>query len=193
MGRRRRCSVQALNREADQRRDSPTASTFQPFNLSTRLSVAPGRHYVEFRYTGLSFCAPDKVHFKYRLEGLQKDWVQAGTWRKVSFGYLPPGDYRFCVTACNNDGVWNEAGATLAFVVLPHFWQTNWFLALCIAAPVATAAGVVRLATQRKLRRRLDRLERERAVERERHRIARDIHDDLGASLTLIIDRTSVY
>ena len=148
--------------------------------------IAPGRHYVELRYTGLSFCAPDKVQFKYKLEGLQEEWAPAGPRRSVSFGYLPPGAYRFRVTACNNDSVWNETGAALGFVVLPHFWQTQWFLAVVLAGAAVAGGGLVRRTGHRKLRRRLERLERERALEKERSRIAKDIHDDLGAGLTRI-------
>jgi signal transduction histidine kinase/ligand-binding sensor domain-containing protein len=164
----------------------PGVDAIHAARASSGCRIAPGRHYVEFRYAGLSFCAPDKVQFKFKLEGLQKDWVQAGIRRAVSFGYLPPGNYRFQVTACNNDGVWNENGASLAFVVLPSFWQTSWFVAAVLAATALAAGGVVRVVTRRKLRRRLERLERERVLEKERGRIAKDIHDDLGASLTRI-------
>ena len=103
-----------------------------------------------------------------------------------NYSYLPPGDYVFEVIACNNDGVWNETGAKLAFAVLPHFWQTLWFRILVYASSCLAVAGGVWMETRRRLHRKLERLERQRAVEHERARIAKDIHDDLGASLTRI-------
>ncbi len=150
------------------------------------VEVAPGQHRFEFRYTGLSFTAPEKVRFKYRLEGLESEWEDAGRRRSADYRYLPPGDYAFRVIACNNDGVWNPQGATLALTIRPQFWQTWWFRLSAGGAAAAGVGGLVLLGTRRRLRRKLERLERQRAVERERARIAQDIHDDLGASLTRI-------
>jgi signal transduction histidine kinase/ligand-binding sensor domain-containing protein len=150
------------------------------------LRITPGRHRFEFFYTGLSFVVPEKVQFKYELEGLEKSWVNAGTMRSVAYNYIPPGKYVFHVTACNNDGVWNETGVKLPFTVLPFFWQTLWFqVAACITAAVAVGS-IVWLDTRHRMQRKLERVERLRAVERERNRIARDIHDHLGAGLTHI-------
>jgi len=92
------------------------------------LNLAPGKHILEFHYTGLSFDAPDRVRFRYRLEGLDQDWVEAGTRRVAFYSSVPPGSYHFQVIACNGDGVWNEAGASLKLTVLQHFWQTWWFI-----------------------------------------------------------------
>jgi signal transduction histidine kinase/ligand-binding sensor domain-containing protein len=149
------------------------------------LKIAPGRERFEFQFTALSLVAPEKIHFKCRLLGLERDWVERSQ-RTVAYSHLQPGDYRFQVIACNNDGVWNDAAATLAFTVLPHFWQTMWFRILVYAASGLVIAGVVLLETRRRLHHKLERLEHQRAVERERARIAQDIHDDLGASLTRI-------
>ena len=148
--------------------------------------IQPGRHYVQFRFTGLSFAAPDGVRFRVKLEGVDRDWQSTGTQRLIGYGPLLPGDYRFCVLACNNDGVWNEEGDTLAFTVLPYFWETWWFRASLSLATLTTLALAVALAQRRRYRLRLDRVERQRAVERERARIAQDLHDDLGTSLTQI-------
>lgn len=150
------------------------------------LVIPPGHRRFEFRYTGLSFVAPDKVRFRRRLEGLERDWVDAGTKRLAEYSYLPPGNYTFRVTACNNDGLWNETGASFSFVVLPFFWQTIWFRVASIVAGAAAVAASVLVTVRRRLRRKLEQLERQRALERERARIARDIHDELGASLTRI-------
>ena len=150
------------------------------------LEIPGGKHRFEIRYTGLSFAAPDKVRFKSKLDGLENEWVDAGTERAAIFNYLQPGKYDFHVIACNNDGVWNTTGASLGFAVLPFFWQTLWFQTGSGVLGAGAVGAVVLWGTRRRLRHRLERLERQRAVERERARIARDIHDDLGASLTRI-------
>ena len=150
------------------------------------LKIPPGRHHIEFEYTGLSIVAPEKVRFKCRLNGFDLEWANVGGKRVATYNYIPPGSYSFQVTACNNDGVWNESGASLAFEVLPYFWQTTWFLVVSGLATVLAASGAVWFDTRRRMRRRLERAERQRDIERERSRIAQDIHDDLGASLTRI-------
>lgn len=148
--------------------------------------VLPGRHRIEFEYTGLSFVAPEKVRFKCRLNGFDSDWADVGTKRVATYNYIPPGKYSFQVTACNNDGVWNETGASLVFEILPHFWQTTWFRLLGGVATALAAGGAVWFFTRQRMRRKVERAERQRDIERERTRIARDIHDDLGAQLTRI-------
>jgi ligand-binding sensor domain-containing protein/signal transduction histidine kinase len=155
-------------------------------NEAGPLKVPPGRHRIEFEYTGLSFVAPERVRFKCRLNGLDLEWADAGTKRVATYNYIPPGNYSFQVTACNNDGVWNQAGASLKFEVWPYFWQTPWFRVLGGLATLLAAVGAAWFDTRRRMRRRLERAERQRDIERERSRIAKDIHDDLGASLTRI-------
>jgi signal transduction histidine kinase/ligand-binding sensor domain-containing protein len=155
-------------------------------DVTSTLQIAPGRHRLEFDYAGLSFVSPERVGFKYRLDGLDHEWVDGGGKRLANYSYIPPGKYVFRVTACNNDGVWNETGASLVFAVLPYFWQTWWFLALASASVVMMVGGSVLVATRRRMRLKMEVLERQQAVERERTRIANDIHDDLGASLTRI-------
>ncbi|MGH7993294.1 MAG: sensor histidine kinase, partial [Limisphaerales bacterium] len=150
------------------------------------LKIPPGRHQFEFQYTGLSFVDPEKVRFRYRLDGSETDWVNAGARRTVNYNYIPPGNYSFQVIACNNDGIWNGTGASIAFGVLPYFWQTLWFHILAWVMIVAASGGLVWFDTRRRMRRKLERLEWQRAVEHERARIAHDIHDDLGAHLTRI-------
>ena len=89
---------------------------------------------LEFNYTALSFAIPGRVLFRYKLEGIDTDWQSAGTRRQAFYTNLPPGKYRFHVIACNNDGVWNEQGANLDFVITPAWYQTNWFRGLYVLA-----------------------------------------------------------
>jgi len=150
------------------------------------LYVPAGTSRLTFRYTGLSFGAPNKVRFRCQLEGIDLEPAELGAARDVSYSHIPPGEYTFHVTACNRDGEWAEAGASLAFRVLPQFWQTWWFLGLGAVAVVGLLAGGIRLAERRRYQRRLRALEMEGAMEQERARIARDMHDEIGARLTQI-------
>jgi signal transduction histidine kinase len=106
--------------------------------------------------------------------------------RTADYSFLPPGHYTFRVLACNNDGVWNQTGAAFALTALPHFWQTWWFRMVAALASAGAVGGIVRGLTRRRYRLKLERSERQHAIEKERARIAKDIHDDLGASLTRI-------
>jgi len=151
------------------------------------LKIPPGLQRFEFHFTGLSFVAPEKMQFQYRLENWEKEWVDAANNKRVAeYSYIPPGNYIFHVRACNSDGVWNKAGAALALVVLPHFWQTWWFYVLKVLAAIALVVVIVLFITRRRMRLKLERIERQQALERERTRIAKDIHDHLGANLTRI-------
>jgi diguanylate cyclase (GGDEF)-like protein len=121
-----------------------------------RREIAPGAQKLEFHYTGLSYAVPDQVQFRYKLEGYDDEWVEAGTRRVAYYTNLPPGNYTFRVRASNNDGVWNESGASLTFVKQPFFWQTAWF-AVC----VTLLTGVGLFAAHRRRIRRLRRRQRE--------------------------------
>jgi len=140
---------------------------------ASSLVVPAGHVHFQFDYAGLSFTAPQKVRYRYMLEGFDHNWTEAGARRSAYYTNIPPGRYTFRVQAANNDGVWNTGGAALTFELRPHFYQTYWFYALLLAA----VAGMVVLL----LRLRLRRAEGEfRAVLGERNRIAREIHDTLA-------------
>ncbi len=153
-----------------------------------QIELAPGRRQLEISFTGLSFTSPERVQFRYRLEGhgVDEAWTEAGSRRRVNYSFLPPGNYTFRVTACNSDGLWNESGDALAIRVLPYFWQTLWFKTALAISSCALVGGLVYAVSRRRHRRKLENIARERALERERSRIAQDIHDEVGASLTRI-------
>jgi signal transduction histidine kinase/ligand-binding sensor domain-containing protein len=145
----------------------------QPLHPTDLLKIPAGHGHFAFDYAGLSFTAPQKVRYRYMLEGFDHEWTDAGARRTAYYTNIPPGRYTFRVQAANNDGLWNTKGAALQFELRPHFYQTLWFYILLTAA----AAGMVVLL----LKRRLLRAEREfSAVLGERNRIAREIHDTLA-------------
>lgn len=151
-----------------------------------KLELPPGLQQVQIEFTALSFVAPENVQFRYQLEGLDQGWVNAGTSRSVQYSHLPPGKYRFKVIACNNDGIWNETGASLTIIMEPHIWETLWFKSAAAVVMAGVLCGSVVLALRRRHRFQIQRLEQQQSLERERTRIARDLHDDLGVGLTEI-------
>lgn len=137
------------------------------------IELPPRTSRFDFHYAGLSYIAPSKVMYKYKLENFDRDWVDAGNRRTAFYTNIPPGDYTFRVMARNNDGVWSDAGASYSFRLKPSFYQTYLFYALCLALAAALAWGLYRL--------RVKRIEMQfSAVLAERNRIAREIHDTLA-------------
>jgi ligand-binding sensor domain-containing protein/signal transduction histidine kinase len=145
----------------------------EPIQLTERVELPPGKERYEFYYTALSLVAPEKVRFKYKLEGFDRDWVDAGVERVGFYTHIPPGTYSFRVIACNNDGVWNETGALLNLYLKPYFYQTYWFY-----VAIAVSVGLLALAIYRL---RVQRIRAQfAAVLDERNRMAREIHDTLA-------------
>ena len=138
------------------------------------LRLPPHARDFEIDYTGLSFEVPQKVRFRYKLDGRDAGWQEPGTRRQAFYSDLPPGAYRFRVVACNNDGVWNDEGATLSFTVAPAWYQTNWFRVLCVVGGVAIAWAFYRIRV-RQIARAINARFDERLAERTR--LARDLHD----------------
>jgi signal transduction histidine kinase len=141
---------------------------------------------VEIRFTALSFSAPEKVRFRHKLEGSDADWVDDGTGRFARYGRLPYGGYRFRVAARNADGPWQEAAVPFAFEVPTPIYSQSWAIFLYAIAAVVLVAGVARMVSHRRLRHALAQLEQQQSLERERMRIARDMHDEMGSKLTKI-------
>ena len=131
---------------------------------------------LQIEYTATSLTVPERVRFRYRLRGVDADWQDAGSRREAMYNNLPPGNYRFQVIASNNDGLWNNTGATLDFVLAPAYWQTIWFKALVMTFALALLA----LAYSRRVRH-VTAVVQGRMEERlaERERIARELHDTL--------------
>ncbi|HWX20949.1 MAG TPA: two-component regulator propeller domain-containing protein [Candidatus Binatia bacterium] len=161
----------------------------KPYSLAGPATIiAPaGKTRLGIRYTALSFSAPEKVRFKYRMEGLDSAWVDGGTKRIVDYSYLPHGRYKFQVQACNNDGAWSTQGAKFELIIPPHFWQTWWFVGTALLSSGAGIAFAARRIENVKAQRRLERQQQAHLVELERARIARDFHDDIGSCLTHVI------
>jgi signal transduction histidine kinase/ligand-binding sensor domain-containing protein len=139
-------------------------------------SAPPGNNTFDFRFTALSYSAPDKLHFKYRLEPFDKDWVNAGTRRTAHYTNMDPGSYFFHVAAVNNYGIWSRQDAGVRFVLLPHFYQTDWFRVLCAGLFLALLWAAWRLRL-RQLHHQFEISIEARVAERTR--IARDFHDTL--------------
>lgn len=148
--------------------------------------ILAGMSSIDIAYTAFSFIAPSKVRFRHRIAGLEDTWQDVGARRTAYYTRLPPGSYAFEVMASNNDGVWNPAPASARLDVLPFFWERRSVHAAALALLLAATGLTVFMAAHGRARRRLDEMQRERALDRERSRIARDLHDDLGSRLSHI-------
>lgn len=157
------------------------------------LELGPGPTNLEFSYAGISLAAPEHLTFRYRLEGFDTDWVNAGTRRVAYYPRLTPGSYRFIVASANRDGVWSEAGAGLALRIVPRFWNAWWFrLAAALALTLALIVAYRRReAIARRERAAQDEFSRRliESQEQERRRIARELHDGLGQELLAVRNR----
>ncbi|RYY90918.1 MAG: hypothetical protein EOO15_00485 [Chitinophagaceae bacterium] len=159
---------------------SRTADEIAALNLSYRESN------LVFRFRGIEYRNPLKVRYAYRLEGWDKGWVESGTLNEARYNNLPPGSYRFWVKAAGSSGHWTSPSLGVAVRIRPPLWQQTWFYALVALVVIAALIGGTRALAQRKLRRRLRALEAEHALEAERNRISKDMHDEIGSGLTQI-------
>jgi signal transduction histidine kinase/ligand-binding sensor domain-containing protein len=150
------------------------------YDASNGIRLPPRIRDFKIDYTALSFVAPEKVQFRYQLEGQDRNWREVANDREAEYSNLPPGNYIFRVAAANNSGVWNEAGDSLHFSIAPTYYETKWFRAICVVALLVLVWGLYRLRLQQLQWRFNEGLE---ARVSERTRIARDLHDTLLQSL----------
>jgi ligand-binding sensor domain-containing protein/signal transduction histidine kinase len=151
------------------------------------VKISPYKERLEIGFTSLHLTAPLKGRFKYKLEGYDSGWTEKpGDIRFATYIKLPPASYEFHVRACNEEGRWSNSDAVLAVHVLPPFWRTWWFMSASAICVLWMIAGSVYYVSTQRLHRQLESLRQQEALEKERARIARDLHDQLGANLTQV-------
>jgi ligand-binding sensor domain-containing protein/two-component sensor histidine kinase len=156
--------------------DGGIDSNFQPFSAAGDLSgLSYRQNSIAFDFAGLSFLDEENVRYRYRMDGLDKDWSAITDRRYVNYSHLSPGKYQFRVIAQNGDGVWSAAPATLAFMIATPFWQSWWFIILSFGI-----VGGLIFALYR------NRLQQALQIERLRVKISTDLHDDIGSTLSSI-------
>jgi signal transduction histidine kinase/ligand-binding sensor domain-containing protein len=162
----------------------------KPVAFRGRVELKPGVEQVDIHYTAPSFTDPSQTRFKYRMTGLDSDWVNAGTRRIAYYSHIPPGSYTFEVKAADSEGEWGAAATNLTIEVLPPFWRTTWFGLLAAALCGAIATAIYRRRINLLVRARVAQEEFSRRLvasqESERKRIAGELHDSLGQNLIVM-------
>jgi signal transduction histidine kinase len=148
------------------------------FPARPSVALAHDENYLSFTFAALEFSAPDKIKYRYRLEGFENEWNDAGNKREATYTNLDPGNYTFQVKAANPDGYWTEPGVSLAITIDPPFWKTWWFTTFMVIVTASLMYAFHRYRLYQSLK-----------VERLRNKIASDLHDEVGSSLT----RISIY
>jgi signal transduction histidine kinase len=152
----------------------------------SRMSLPWSQNNLFFRFRGIEYNNPAKVHYSYQLKGWSDDWVDNGTSNEVRYNNLPPGHYTFSVRTANSSGTWGNETYSVAIAITPPFWRTGWFYAAVVIVCVAAIVMITRRISFLSFQRKLAELERQREIDRERQRISREMHDDIGAGLTRI-------
>ncbi len=157
-------------------------------SISVKKNIELNYQQNEFsiEFSALSFINSYANQYAYKLEGFDKDWIYCGTQHQVTYMNLNYGTYIFRVMGANSDGIWNETGASLAITIFPPLWGTWWFKVTSILLLFITAGSTIRYVEMRRIKRKMELLEQERALEHERARISRDMHDEIGSNLSEI-------
>jgi len=150
------------------------------------IALAYEENVFSFEFAALDFTHPEKNQYAYMLEGFDHDWVYCGTRRFARYTNLDPGAYTFRVKGTNHDGVWNNEGAAIKIIIVPPFWMKGWFKTVAVIFVLGAVASAAKYISVRKIKMRVEELERRHALENERKRISKDMHDELGANLTRI-------
>ncbi len=161
------------------------------FDRNNGLQLKAGQREIEIQYTGINFSAPEMVRFRYKMEGLDNDWVDADT-RRTAYYRLPAGTFHFKVQARTADGEWSETSPNLRIAAPPFIWETPWFKAVLGIVIIGSIAALLRQLVRRRYQRQLATLRTRHAIERERLRISKDMHDDIGSTLTQVAQLTEI-
>jgi len=158
----------------------------EPVQFNKEIYLPYTDNFLSFEFAALSYVNSESNQYAYKMDGLDNDWIYSGSRRYASYPNLEPGEYIFRVKGSNNDGVWNEAGTSIKIIITPPWWKTWWFTTFFWVTIAGSIGGTLRYVEKRKLQRKIERLERERALEKERVRISQDMHDEVGSSLSEI-------
>jgi signal transduction histidine kinase len=165
----------------DKRPDSSLAPEY-----IDNLSLGYKQNNLFFRFRAIDFENPASINYAYKLEGWDKDWIYSKQLNEVRYSNLPHGNYTFKIKAANGAGIWGDKPYAIAITIQPPFWRTWWFYILAGVIVLYAAITTTKSLSQRKLRKQLRDLEKQRAIEHERNRISKDMHDEIGSGLTHI-------
>jgi signal transduction histidine kinase/streptogramin lyase len=165
--------------------DQPLA-TDAAYTEIAQLKLPYDQNGLSFEFAALEFTNSRRNQYSYKMDGVDKDWIYAGSRRFARYPALAPGNYMFHVKGTNNDGVWQPVPRSLSIVIIPPFWQQTWFRLLAMLAALGVIIAAVWLLQRQRYRKQLRAIELERRIQYERERISRDLHDNVGTQLSLI-------
>lgn len=160
--------------------------TEREISFTKELKISYEKKVISLRYAALDFSNPLLTHYAYKLEGYDEQWIEAGRRREAIYTNLDPGSYTLLIRSANKDGVWNEKPLSIIIEIIPPFWMTWWFRLIILLGTILIVGGSVRYLELKKIKQKIKTLEEKQALEKERTRIARDMHDEIGANLTRI-------
>lgn len=165
---------------------SDTSVLKQSINIAEDLILSHKDNSFAFEFASLDFNDPSKNQYSFKLDGFDEEWSKPSTDRSVNYTNLNPGEYVFRVRGSNDDGIWNDDGRSIKITVNPPWWKTWWFTASWIVIAASLFGGTIRLISVQKLKKKLNLIKQQQAIEKERMRISKDMHDEIGSSLTRI-------